>query len=144
MRLEKTARQFIDAKFHLGRWDKNGNETEGWDCLSSLYQFYTEMGFPFPIEWKGFNQKNYAELWKKSDCRAAFAEFLQTLGVEVNRNYMREGDLILCETETIPMFPAIYVGSGHCLMVFKEGVRIVPLRFLDPTIKQVRRLVNVG
>lgn len=129
---------FVDAKFALG------DSKKGWDCLNSLLKFYRSSGVRFPDEWKGYTEENYAEKWKRSetDCRKDFAEFLISLGSKLdNPRMMKPGDLLLFKGKEIPIFPAIYVGSGKMLMVFKEGVKIVPFNHFKILLTEVRRLV---
>ena len=141
-KLARMVDRLVDKKFALGKQGLESVEPDkGLDCLNSLYHIYKHLGFDFPTEWKGYNVENYADRWNKSNCREDFAEFLQTLGREINPNYRLAGDLMLFEGKEIPMFPAIYLGNGKMLMIFKQGVRVVPYKFFNNCLKSCRRLV---
>lgn len=142
-KLSKIVDRLVDKKFALGKQDTDSVKPEkGLDCLNSLYHIYKYLGFDFPTEWKGYNVENYAKRWEKEDCRGDFAEFLQSLGREIDPNYRLAGDLMLFEGKQVPVFPSVYLGNGKLLIAFHEGVRVVPFKFFKKFLKSCRRLVE--
>lgn len=125
--------KFIDAPFALG------DKAKGWDCLNSIADFYDSIGKTFPREFKGFNESNYAERWEKGEGKEELKEFLLSLGESINQNYAVEGDLFIFEGAEM-VFPGLYLGRGHVLMVFDKGARVVPLKFFKKYLIGTRRL----
>ena len=133
--------QFIDAPHILG------DPSKGWDCLNILREVYTLLGKSFPTEFEGWNAENYAERWKRGEGKAVYRDFLFSLGQPVEPNYALEGDLFIFDGVE-QLFPGIYLGRGHLLMVFapcdtkqkNRGVKVVPLRFFKEFLIGVRRL----
>jgi len=137
--------KFLEKTFHLG--DLTGKK--GWDCLNSLAVFYKNIGAEFPMEFtdsKGekWDNKNYPKRWKKNevDSRVVLKEFLESLGEPIDFNYRQKGDLLLFEPKGLPLFPAIFLGNGNVMMVFKEGVKILPFKLLKRWVKGCRRLTK--
>ncbi len=127
--------KFIDAPFALG------DKSKGWDCIDSLIEFYSSIGKPFPREFKGFDEQNYAERWARGEGKKEMREFLLSLGESIDPNYALEGDLFVFDgLETA--FPGIYLGRGHLLMVFDIGAKVVTLKAMKTLLKiiDVRRL----
>lgn len=127
--------KFIDAPFALG------NKSKGWDCLNTLDEFYRSIGKKFPEEFEGITKDNYAEAWRSGKGKKLLKRFLLGLGRSIDQNYAVEGDLFVFEGEKA-VFPGIYLGRGHLLMVFDKGVRVVPLKVIKKGfyLLDVRRL----
>lgn len=120
------------------------DRSKGWDCLNSLHDFFCAAGAEFPKQWKDYNEQNYAERWRKDEqtCRQDFKEFLLSLGQKIeNPAFAIAGDVMLFEGKRIPIFPAIYLGNGKMIMVFREGVLTLPYNKFKSLLKEVRRLV---
>lgn len=128
-------KKFVDAPFALG------DKSKGWDCLNALDEFYRSIGKDFPQEFRGITKDNYAEKWNSGDTRKIYKDFLLSLGSSINPNYAIEGDLFIFDG-TEWSFPAVYLGRGHLLGVFTEGVKVVPLRLMKRlfTFSDARRL----
>lgn len=137
--IAKASGVLVDKPFFLG--DVTG--AKGWDCLSSLAAFYSSLGFEFPRQFETWDEKNYAEKWRRDpdEGRKVFARLLRSLGEKIDEKYMRRGDLIIMHGKEIPTFPAVYLGNGNVLMAFDKGMRVLPLRFFHKVDKEVRRLI---
>lgn len=121
-----------------------GDKTKGWDCLNYLIDFYRdEFGFDFPKEFEGFTEANYPEKWNRNSaqCREALERFLNTLGIKIEPAFLERGDLLVLKTPNFPSFPAIYLGNGNILIVAKEGVHAIPLRFYERYLIGCRRII---
>jgi len=127
------ARELIDAPYALG------NPESGWDCVSMCLHFYDNLGISLPREFKGYSAENYAERWKKGEGREELRDYLMSLGVEVEANYERAGDLLIFDAEKW-VFPGIYLGSNHFLAAFEKGCMVVPYRFFKKAVIGRRRL----
>jgi len=132
--------KFLSKKFFLG--DISG--LKGWDCLNSLAGFYDSMDCSFPHQFKDWDESNYPERWKKNEenCREVLKEFLLTLGDPIDPQYRIMGDLLLFEGRSIPLFPAIFIGNGNVMLIFKNGVKIAPLNHLSKWLVGARRLIK--
>ncbi len=134
-------KQFIDTPQYLG------DTSKGWDCLNILREIYTLLGKDFPKEFKGWNAENYAERWRHGEGKDIYREFLLSLGESINPAYAIHGDLFIFEGNA-QVFPAIYLGKGHLLMVFapcdkkqkNRGCKVVPLSFFKRFLIDVRRI----
>jgi cell wall-associated NlpC family hydrolase len=135
--IAQAANKLIDAPYALG------DPMQGWDCVNSLLEFYEGLGVRMPTAFEGWDRANYAAKWKKDpdEGRRILGRFLRNLGVGVDFNYARRGDLMIFEGKEIPSFPGIYLGNGHILMVFDKGCRVVPFRFFQKFIRWTRRLI---
>ena len=133
--------KFIDAPHVLG------DPSKGWDCLNILREVYTLLGKDFPTEFKGWDADNYAERWKRGEGKDVYREFLFSLGSPVDPAYALEGDLFIFEGAE-QLFPGIYLGRGHILMVFapcdtkqkNRGCKVVPFSFFKKFLIGIRRL----
>lgn len=83
--------KMIDKPYYLG------DESKGLDCLNSLKNFYEDCGFRFPREYCQWSETNYRQKWMDDveEGRAAFWDFLHTLGTRVEKNYIIRGDLLI-------------------------------------------------
>ena len=134
-------KKFVDAPHAIGDISK------GWDCLNLLNELYILLGKDFPTEFKGWNAENYAERWKRGEGKEIYREFLLSLGEPIHPNYALEGDLFIFAGSGL-VFPGIYLGRGHLLMVFAQcdakqknrGCKVVPLSFFKKALIGVRRL----
>lgn len=129
--------KFIDKPHAIG------NPARGWDCLNSMLDFYRGLNAGVPESFEGYTEQNYPELWEKDSdkCREALERFVQSLGRDVGINFIVRGDLLIFKTTELPAFPAIYLGNGHMMLVIKEGVKVVPLRFFERQLIGARRLI---
>lgn len=128
----------IDAPFFLGEREK------GYDCLSSLMKFYSEMGYKFPLEFEGWTLDNYRAKWIRDDKegRRVLGRFLRTLGDEIRLNFMARGDLLIFEGKDVPAFPGIFLGNGNVFIAFSSGCRVMPLEYFKRFLKEVRRVLG--
>ncbi len=131
--------RFTDARYALC------DLKTGWDCLNYLRDYYTGLGADFPMEWRGYNESNYAQRWLNNEeqCRKDLSDFLKSFGREIeNHAFMKPADMLLFESPLWSVFPAIYQGSGRITIVSKAGVRIFPLGRLREHLIQVRRVIE--
>lgn len=117
----------IDAPYELGKRD----------CLSILLNFYN---VPADYEYKGFTRANYAERHKAGEGKAELKEFLCSLGrkVEGGRTFAIAGDLMVFEQNGNP-YGGIFLGNGNVLVAFKQGVKVLPVKFMMDYLIEVRR-----
>ncbi len=129
--------KFVDSKYAID------NPMEGYDCLNSLRGFFEGMGVKMPIEFEDWTLENYGKRALKDPQKAhkAFERFVQTLGHEIDKNYLLRGDLILFKVKDIGTYAGIYLGNQNVFMMFDKGGRVSPLQPFRPYIKQVRRLL---
>jgi cell wall-associated NlpC family hydrolase len=128
--------KFFGQSFNLGDRGK-----KGWDCLTSMADFFESCGIKFPLEFRDWNEKNYAERWERGEGMDVFRDFLYSLGEPVDRNYMQPGDIIIFEMKDV-VSAGVYLGSGHFQAVDrKRGIVRLPLRYFNIAIKGVRRLL---
>jgi cell wall-associated NlpC family hydrolase len=133
----EATRKLVDAPYVLG------NPSKGYDCLSMLYAIYDDA---LPREWHGWTLQNYAERWSKGEGRKELAEFVCGLGISIDPNFMRKGDIIIFGWSDASKGPGIYLGNDHVLAVLTSeigvnGTRVIPIRKLKPLIFAVRRIV---
>lgn len=144
--------KLIDEPFYFG--DSTGKK--GWDCLSMLKSFYTDMGVNFPTSFEGYTESNYVQKWNEDSekGRDALDRFLGSLGRPIEPEDCQPGDLIIIDGKLKPMskpddrsgiFPAVYLGDLKILMVMGLGsvvrVRVLRLKHFVKFIKGARRLL---
>ena len=117
----------IDAPYELGQRD----------CLSVLLDFY---GVPADFEYKGFTRENYAERYRAGSGKAELKEFLCSLGLKVEggRTFAIAGDLMVFE-QNGNAYGGIFLGNGNVLVAFKQGVKVLPVKFILDQLIEVRR-----
>ena len=131
--ITKILARYISKPYALGDIDK------GYDCLNLFYYFYKTIGVAFPEEFEGVTIKNYVQAWKSGNGRNIFDRFLMTLGIPINENYMRRGDLLLFHGDQNTVFCAIYSGNNSVVMNFETGCKVVSYRYLKRFLIGVRR-----
>ena len=132
MKAAAAVKQLMERPYKLGAQD----------CYTFIREFYQMQGIEIPTQFKYLNLDNYVEVWESGGGRETFSEGLQTLGKEVNINYMREGDLILIEVEDTA-YPCIYLGFDKVLIVSIEtGSIVMPFWSIKHKVISVRRLDN--
>ncbi len=104
------------------------NTGEGWDCLNSIASFYRDMGVEFPERFEDWTWDNYGKkaLEDPEKAHKAFERFVQTLGREIDPNYMVAGDLLLVELQDAGIYAGIYLGEGKAFFMFDRGAQVVP------------------
>lgn len=130
------ARRFVEAPYALGDTDK------GWDCLSLIMEFYRQLGVTLPVEHRGINISNYADVWKGGGGRAEFFEYLTAIGEEIEPNYAILGDLMIFDYGNNCVAPGIYLGNGTVLCAYEKGIFVIPLRFIKKHLYEVRRCLT--
>ena len=95
-KIANVAAEFVDKPFALG------NKGKGFDCVNSLIEFYSKLGFDFPRTFGEWTEENYAKGWLRDPGQAkqVLRKFLMTLGREVDKNYLLRGDLLIIEPKT--------------------------------------------
>ena len=132
----KKMEKYFNQKFSIG--DRG---MKGWDCLTSMADFFKSCGVEFPDEFKGWTWENYPERWEKGKGIDIFGEFLHSIGKPVDPNYMLPGDVLVFEAGGA-VSGGIYLGNGHFQGVDrKHGVVRLPLKFFKVALTDVRRLL---
>ncbi len=134
----KAMAQFIDTQYCID------NPSKGWDCLNSIATFYRELDVKFPDEFEDWNFNNYGKkaLENPTVAHKTFERFVQTLGREIDPNYMQVGDLILIAVKEFGTYAGIFLGNGNAFFMFDKGGRVVPYSMFKPVLKSVRRLIE--
>lgn len=143
--IAQTMSKFVDSKYAV---DNPGRgEGQGWDCLNFLLTFYEDLGLQMPRKFEGWTRENYGGRVKEDPDGAhkMFEKFVQTLGTEIDPNYMRRGDLLLFRVEAAKdqgIYAGIFLGNGNAFMIFNKGGRVVPIAPFREHIISTRRLLK--
>jgi len=128
------AREYVDCGF---------DPDHGIDCLGMILKIYRKLGYVFPMEFKGFTERNFLEKWRRGEGRDVLREFIKSLGHPIDVNFAQSSDLFYGEIDKKYIF-GIYLGQDNALVMFDTGGRVLPFTRCKPYISGVRRLIKHG
>lgn len=134
----------VDFPKEFGEWNEQ-NYAKGWmrdpsKGRETLIAFLRTLGRE--VDLKGLEHgdlliidlKVTKDTFKNINVEPAKAEILKTFPTMLN--YITS----VFEGRELTAFPAIYMGTGHILVVFNKGVKVIPLKFFEKYIVEARRL----
>jgi len=114
-----------------------------YNCMTLLYQVYTDMGISVPSSYNNLSLENYMDYFQKDPKKTTLhmVKLFRTLGQEVPTDQLYTGDLLAIIQSDKSIFPAMYTGNNCAITSnIPDGVYVFPLSFKSNRPILARRL----
>mgnify|MGYP001587881580 CR=1 FL=1 len=127
--ISKIVIKYFDKEFKLGEND----------CLTTLINFYGDMGFKLPLEFNGIRIDSYAEKWLMGELRDEFEAYLEFVTRPVRDAVI--GDILIMKGAELDWW-AVNLGNGNMLATLEDfGTKVLPIKFFK--VIEARRIKEV-